>query len=181
MENKKGERRKMHMVKMEFQRNFILKFCSLVILTALIISAIVYYISASTTTAIFRNSRLELVTTADFILPVLFWGSLASIITVGLAAAAVTFVISFRIAGPLFRIEKDITAFAAGKLDVCFHVRNKDQMQDLVTSLNSMADNIRQGITEAKKQADGLAKAHLPEEAREKVEALKKTLDKFET
>jgi len=181
MENKMRERRKMRMVKMEFQRDFILKFCSLVILATLMISAIVYFISAPTTTAIFRNSRLTLVTTSDFILPILFWGGLVSIITVGVAAAAVTFVISFRIAGPLYRIEKDVLAFAEGKLCTSFHVRHKDQLQDLATSLNSMAENVRKNIHNAKKQINELEKAHLPDGAQEKITAIKKALDRFET
>ena len=180
MENKMRERRKVRMIKMEFQRSFILRFCLLVALTALIVSAIVYFIAAPTTTAVFRNSRLVLVTTADFILPILFCASVVGIVTVGLASAAVTFVVSFRIAGPLFRLEKDVASFAAGKLRTRFHVRHKDQLQELAASLNCMAENIRVNIGEAKKQADELAKASLPEEARKKVAALKGALDKFE-
>lgn len=181
MENKIRERRRIRMVKMEFQRNFIIGFSMLVALTAIIVSTIVYVISAPTTTTMFRNSRLVIVNTGDFILPVLFWSSLVSIIVVGIAAVSITCIMTFRIAGPLFGLEKDVAAFASGKLRTSFQVRRKDKLQDLAISLNQMGGNIRQEIAEAKKQAEELTKVHLSEEARDKANALKKALDKFET
>jgi methyl-accepting chemotaxis protein len=170
----------MRVVDLKFQRNFILRFCSLVVLTAIIISAIVYSQSASTATSIFRDSRLEIVTTADFILPVLFWGSLISVVLVSIAVAVFTFVISFRISGPIARMEKDAAVFAQGKLKTSFHVRHKDQFQGLARVLNHMAKNIREPIVEAKKCSAELERFHLSDEAREKVSALKRALDKFD-
>lgn len=137
------QRRRIHIVKMKFQRDFILKFCAIIIISALIIAGIVYALSASSMTTVFENSRLVIKTTADFLLPLLVLSSLIAIIITGTLTIIVTLFISHRIAGPLYRLEKDINEVKNGNLDIEIRVRKDDEFQDLAKSLNQMIKSIR--------------------------------------
>ncbi len=143
MNNRIHQRRRIHIVKMKFQRDFILKFCSIIIISALIIAGIVYVLSLSSTTAVFENSRLVLKSTADFMLPLLILSSLIAIIAMGTLTIIFTLIISHRIAGPLYRLEKDINEVKNGNLNIEIRVRKDDEFQDLAKSLNQMIKSIR--------------------------------------
>jgi len=143
MNNNAYQRRKIHIVKMKFQRGFILKFCAVVIFSSLTLAAIIYGLSTSSTTTVFENSRLQLKSTADFILPLLVLSSLIVIIVAGAVTVVITLFVSHRIAGPMYRLEKDIAEVAKGNLNVTFHVRKKDELQDLAGALNQMVKSLR--------------------------------------
>ncbi|MBU1147522.1 MAG: HAMP domain-containing protein [Candidatus Omnitrophica bacterium] len=179
MTNEMYKRRRIRIVKMEFQRNFILKFCAIIILSALIIAAIVYALSISSTTTVFENSRLEIKSTADFILPLLILSSLVAIIGAGAVTVIVTLFISHRIAGPLYRLEKDIGEVNKGNLGVVIRVRKKDELQDLAKSLNQMLNSIRNAISEVSKDIESITAADLSEKNKQKLENAKNILKKF--
>ncbi len=173
------ERRKIRIVRMGFQRNFILKFCAIMILSSLIIAAIVYVLSASSVTTVFENSRLTIKSTADFILPLLIISSLVAIVIGGIITIILTLFISHRIAGPLYRLEHDIKEVGNGNLSVVIHVRKKDELKDLVGFLNQMIDSIRKIIVDTNKELSGISATNLSGEAQEKLEKVKKLLNKF--
>lgn len=143
MKNNMHERRRARIVKMGFQRGFILKFCAVIICSSLALAAIVYALSASSTTTAFENSRLQLKSTADFILPFLALSSLIVIIAAGAVTAAITLFVSHRIAGPLYRLEKDIAEVVRGNMNMNFRVREKDELRDLANALNQMMKVLR--------------------------------------
>ncbi|MDO8525289.1 MAG: hypothetical protein Q7S07_02235, partial [Candidatus Omnitrophota bacterium] len=62
-------RRRQYYIKKEFQRNFILKFCLLVLTGSVISGVIVYLMSRATVTTSFEGLRLVIKSTADYILP----------------------------------------------------------------------------------------------------------------
>jgi methyl-accepting chemotaxis protein len=164
---------------MEFQRNFILKFCAIIIFAALIIAAIVYALSISSTTTVFENSRLTIKSTADFILPLLILSCLAAIIGAGAVTIIVTLFISHRIAGPLYRLEKDIAEVNNGNLNVEIRVRKKDELQELAKSLNQMLKSIRNTLSEVNKEIKSITLSAIPEKEQEKIEKIKNILKKF--
>jgi nitrogen fixation/metabolism regulation signal transduction histidine kinase len=128
---------------MKFQRGFILKFCAVIILSSLILAAIIYGLSASSTTTVFENSRLQLKSTADFILPLLVFGGLIVIVAAGAVTFIITLFVSHRIAGPVYRLEKDIAEVTKGNLNVTFRVRKNDEFQSLAEALNQMVKSLR--------------------------------------
>jgi len=179
MDNAIYKRRRIRIVKMEFQRNFILKFCAIIIFAALIIAAIVYALSISSTTTVFENSRLTVKSTADFILPLLILSCLAAIIGAGAVTIIVTLFISHRIAGPLYRLEKDIAEVNNGNLNVEIRVRKKDELQELAKSLNQMLKSIRNTLSEVNKEIKSITLSAIPEKEQEKIEKIKNILKKF--
>lgn len=143
MKNNTRERRRIHMVKMEFQRNFILKFCAIIVLSSLIIAVIVYLLSMASATTVFENSRLVIKSTSDFILPLLILSCLAAIIVTGTLTIIITLLVSHRIAGPIYRLEKDVAEVAKGNMNVYFQVRKKDELKELAQALNQMLKVLR--------------------------------------
>ncbi|MFH0855444.1 MAG: HAMP domain-containing protein [Candidatus Omnitrophota bacterium] len=179
MKNDFQKRRRLRIVRMQFQRGFILKFCAVTILSSLALSAIVYWSSASATTTVFQNSRLQIQSTADFLLPLLLLSSLIAVIASAIATIIITLLTSHRIAGPLVRIKKDIAEIANGNFGVSFHIRQKDELQDLVDSLNQMAKAIHDNIGQIRREIESIPVFALDSKEREKIEMIKSQLKKF--
>ena len=147
MEKKIPDRRKNYYIKKRFQRNFILKFFTLLLLGALISGAIIYFMSRSTLTTTFDNSRLAIRSTADYILPSVLLSGVAVMIIVGFAAIIMTLFASHKIAGPLYRIGKDIDELASGNLNLRFVLRGGDEIKELASKLDNMALSLKSKVS----------------------------------
>lgn len=186
MANKFKDRRKTYFIKKRFQRNFIIKFCVLVVIGSIISGAIIYSVSKSTLTTTFENSRLRIKSTADFILPAVLLASVFVVVFIGLAAVAVTLFTSHRIAGPLYRIEQDVEEIARGDLKKRFNLRRTDEIKVLAENLDQMTQFFRNNIKNLKRQLLELELAleqskKLPAGLKEKLNNLKNTLSRFNT
>ncbi len=182
------EKRKNYYIKKKFQRDFILKFCALVALGAIISGAIIYVMSRATVTTTFENSRLTIKSTADYILPMVLISTVAVMIFVGIATVIVTLFTSHKIAGALFSIERDVERLGAGDLQTKFHLRSDDQLKPLAVGLDVMAHNLRTGVKDIKDAAVELEAAMNAAEnsgvsagLRSKLEELKAKIEKFTT
>ena len=174
-------KRRNYFINRPFQAKFILKFCFLVVIGSVVSGGIVYLMSKSTVTTSFENSRLVIKSTADFVLPaVLLAGSVVLVIT-GLGAIAVTLFTSHRLAGPLYRLEKDVEEVARGNLKKRFQLRKTDEIKPLAVSLQKMTDILRKNVEMIKKDVDGLDAEINSEPLRRKVTEIKIKLGKFIT
>ena len=182
MEENKNRRRNYY-IKKDFQRNFILKFCFLVLLGSIVSGCIVYLMSKATVTTSFEGLRLVIKSTADYILPAVLLSGLAVIVITGIATIFITLFTSHKIAGPLYRIEKDINEITSGNLRQEFNLRQGDEIRPIAESLNEMAHFLRDEVGGMKKALADLESAggSLSPEAREKIKTLKTKLDKFRT
>jgi methyl-accepting chemotaxis protein len=131
-------RRRNYFIEKRFQRNFILKFCVLVMAGSFLSGVIIYLMSRSTVTTTFENCRLTIKSTWDFMLPAVLISSAVVIVFIGLATIAVTLFTSHRIAGPLYRMEKDIDEVASGNLKKVFRLRQGDELKALAENLDKM-------------------------------------------
>lgn len=184
MENN-DNRRKNYYIKKDFQRNFILKFCILALAGSAVSGIIIYAMSLTTVTTTFENSKLVIKSTADFILPAVLLSSLAFIIVVGIASIAITLFTSHKIAGPLYRMEKDIREVAAGNLRQEFNLRVGDEIRPMAEALNEMSGFLKGRISIMKLLIADLESyerhsgSSLPPDIKKKIEALKAEADKF--
>lgn len=181
MENKFTERRKNYYIKKRFQRNFILKFCALMVIGAFISGAIIYLMSMATLTTTFENSRLAIKSTAVFILPAVLISGAIMIILIGFTTVIMTLFTSHRIAGPLYRIEKDIEELSSGNLNVRFHLRGGDEIKVLAANLDNMAQSLKSKAAAIKSSLASLeaqAKDASPE-IKKNIQALKEAVSKF--
>jgi len=136
--------------------------------------------------------------TADYILPLLFGSSLVTIVLISIATAVVVMYLSHRIAGPLFKIERSIKEIGAGDLTLKIKLRSTDEIAKMADCCNEMTVNLKKHLIEIKaksgdlgNQIDNLTalgedKALTPEQIQdtlkklsEKKEELNKEIDYF--
>lgn len=135
-------RRRNYFIKREFQARFILKFCILVALTALISSVVIYRFSSESVTTVFENSRLLIKPSTEFIMPGLILSSFISVILVGIATVIVVLFVSHKIAGPLYKIEKSLGRIADGDLSFDVYLRKTDEAKMLAEAFNNAARSL---------------------------------------
>jgi len=156
MSYSRAYRRSHYIVDKKFQLSFIMKFCSVVILASLAIGALIFYFTHNSTTVAIENTRVFVKPTSDFILPQL----VITIIVVSVVFSAILFVMALiathRIAGPIYRLRKEIENLQNGDLTGAFAIRDKDQLKTLARSLSDMARALRQKHTELKSKTDSL-------------------------
>lgn len=156
--DRQKNRRKNYFIKREFQSKFILRFCALVVLGSIISAVFLYQFSRGTVTTTFVNSRLSIVSTADYILPALFGSSLLTIVLISIATAVVVMYLSHRIAGPLFKIERSVEEIGAGDLTVKIKLRSTDEIAKMADCFNELTKNLNSRLLELKLKSDDLGK-----------------------
>jgi len=181
MEEHAKNRRRNYFIKKKFQTSFILKFCLLILMGSLLSGAIVYFMSKSTLTTTFENSRLVIKNTGEYILPAVFLSSMIVIVAIGIAAILVTLFTSHRIAGPLYRMEKDINEIVSGNLSKPFSLRKADEIKPLAESLEHMREILSNDIAAVKERLPELEKSVNTEEGKKKIEEIKRVLIKYIT
>jgi methyl-accepting chemotaxis protein len=140
--------------------------------------------SKSTVTTSFEGLRLIIKSTADYILPAVFLSSAVVVIVIGLATIFITLFTSHKIAGPLYRIEKDVYEVTGGNLRKEFNLRTGDEVQAIADSLTAMTHTLRDEVDELKKaivDLEGSLGGNASPQVMEKIKAIKARLDKFRT
>jgi methyl-accepting chemotaxis protein len=147
---KKGYSRRNYFIDKQFQGKFIMKFCALVVVSSLLIAALIFVLSQNSTTVAIENTKVQVKTTSDFILPVLIQTVIIVSIFTALAVIILTLFISHQISGPLFRLKREIDKLKDGDLGRNFNIRSSDQLQALSKSLNDMCISLRQKYVDVK-------------------------------
>lgn len=145
--SKVGYRRRQFFVKKEFQFKFILKFCLIVLSGSVISTILILFFSRGTLTSSFENSRLVLKNTALAILPAIMYTNIITLLMISVATIFAVLYISHKIAGPMFRFEKELKLIGDGDLKKTIHLRKEDQMKDMAESLNQMTTKLHGKMT----------------------------------
>jgi methyl-accepting chemotaxis protein len=174
-------RRKILIIDKAYQNQFIAKFFSLVTVASVITGWIVYSFCGRTVTTVFKDSRLKIMTTADFILPGLLTSAAVVIGVVGVATALIALYMSHRIVGPVYRLRQDLARFKEGDLQQIFRLRDKDELKSLANILNETARSVQHNIAVIKEEVDQLEtiSAELSPKAREHVKTIRNILDQY--
>ncbi len=159
--------RKTHFVKKDFQVGFIIKFCLLLLLGVVISTCLLFLFSQDTLTSSFHQSRLVIKTTGIAILPAVVYTNLITLGIVTLAAIFVTLYISHKIAGPIFRFEKELGNIGNGDLTSKINLRENDQVTDMADSINQMVSSLHEKIQDIKTDVDDLKESAVKQSATE--------------
>ncbi|MCP3874535.1 MAG: methyl-accepting chemotaxis protein [Desulfobacteraceae bacterium] len=146
-DNSRSYKRRTIFIKQEFQFKFILKFCLLLVVGVIISTSLLFLLSQETLTSSFENSRLVIKNTGSAILPSVIVTNLITLGIICIAAIIVTLFISHRIAGPMYRFEKDLCKIEDG--DLCTHInlRQKDQFSEMALALNDMTKGLHHKVS----------------------------------
>jgi methyl-accepting chemotaxis protein len=137
------ERRRQYFIDKPFQAKFILKFCLVTIVSSLLIGGLVYFFTMNSTTVTIENTKVIVKSTADFILPALTLTVVIVVCCSALAVLLLTLFYSHRIAGPAYRLRKDVDRIAKGELENLFQIRQGDQLSSLAEALVAMTRTIK--------------------------------------
>jgi methyl-accepting chemotaxis protein len=95
------------------------------------------------TTVTIENTKILVKTASDFMLPIIILTVIFVNLFAAIAVIVLTVFTSHRIAGPLFRIKREIELLKNGDLNANFRIRKTDQLQELATILAELADSLR--------------------------------------
>lgn len=169
-------KRKIFFIKKEFQIRFILKFCLLLLVGIAISTGLLFLFSQDTLTSSFHESRLVIKSTGQAILPSVIYTNLITLGLVTLATIVVTLFVSHKIAGPMFRFEKELKQVAEGDLTKRVVLREKDQMTDMAESLNNMISSLHEKLldiqTDVERIRQSASKQNAPKELIEELNKL---------
>jgi methyl-accepting chemotaxis protein len=139
-------RRKNYFIKKDFQLGFILKFCTILLAGIIISTLLLVLLSRGTLTSSFENSQLTIKNTAAAILPSILLCNLLTLGLITIVTIVLTLLVSHKLAGPMFRFQKEIEKMGAGNLTQKIQLRDKDQIESLAISLDSMRGALKEKI-----------------------------------
>lgn len=169
--------RRQYFIKKDFQTRFIVRFILVLIVGGIISVGLTLMTTRGTLTTSYVDARLVIQDTPLAILPSVIWTTLITIVVVGIIAAIVMLLFSHKIAGPMFRFEKDIERIAGGDLKSHIHLRKGDQFQEMVTTLNTMIDSLNSKVSEIRQAAAGqVENPDLPEACRAEFDKLNRKI-----
>lgn len=144
--SKTTNRRRNYFVNKDFQLGFILKFCSILLIGIILSTLLLLILSRGTLTSSFENSQLNIKNTSAAILPSILFVNLITLGLITLATIGVTLLVSHKLAGPMYRFQKEIERMKTGNLTQKIKIRDKDQIQSLAVSLDAMREELQEKI-----------------------------------
>jgi len=135
-------RRRNYLIKKKFQVKFLMPFVVLLIIEGFLIAGLLFHASNDTLTTGYNNSMLKVESTPSYFFVTIMYIMLISAIGVGLAGLVVFIILSHRIAGPLFRFEKDVNEVASGDLTKRIRLRKTDQLTEIQEALNMLVGTL---------------------------------------
>ncbi len=174
--------RKTHLIKKEFQIKFIVKFCMIVLSGVILSTALLFFFSQDTLTSSFDHSKLVIRKTGSAILPAVIYTNLITLGVVSIITIFVTLYISHKIAGPMFRFEKEIKTIAQGDLCKKIVLRKQDQVKEMADSLNQMVNSLHDKVFEIYLEIEILQQSAkeqpVPDQIADGIKTLKQKIEK---
>ncbi len=172
-------------IKKRLQWRILLKIWGIILASLLVTGIIFYFYSDINVGKSYRLFHIKAENFLDFLIPVLLTGFFASLI---LGVVASLF-FPHPIAGPLYRIERDLVDIGKGNLRKEIRIRKGDELKDLADSINIMIRELRDNIktiSDISVEIGGLvarARDESPNETINKIEVansnLQETIRKF--
>ncbi|MBF0123665.1 MAG: methyl-accepting chemotaxis protein [Candidatus Omnitrophica bacterium] len=180
-------KRQNYFIDRKFQTRFILKFSALVAMGAGATMLLLYFLSQNSTTVAFIKARVSVMTTADFLFPLLLQTVAIVTVFVGLAAVGVTLFVSHKIAGPLFRFKQTFRELSLGNFSNQVKLRKDDQLAEVATDFNEMITSVRTQVIAAnealnviQEQIHSIGEANVAEAKRKNFQELKQKVKVLE-
>ena len=173
---KKDRRKKINFsVKREMQLRLLLKILTIVSIGIGLMGLIFYIYSNS-----YRQFHITAKNFLDYLMPAV----IISLVIGFLASIGITIFFPHKIAGPLYRIERDLREkVGAGDLRVKFILRKGDEVQDLADAINTTIEQLREKIervNDVVDRIDGAIKNKADDDELEKlVRELKEAINVF--
>ncbi len=178
----KRSKRRNYFISKGFQLKFILLFSVVLLVISFLMVVLLLFFTKDSATVVVENARINIKRTIDFLFPLLIQTVGITTILGAISVAIVSLFVSHRIAGPLYRIKKELELISQGVLTPNFRIRRTDQLQDLSRALSQMAEALRSKHNSLKKKhleiKDTLRRADLAQ-LEKRIEELDKIISYF--
>ncbi len=129
-------------IKKRLQLRMLVKIWIIIFITLLLTGTIFYFYSDINVGKSYRLFHVKADNFLDFLFPVLLTGFFSSLVLGFLAAVF----FPYAIAGPIYRIEKELVDIGNGNLKKKIKIRKGDEVEDLADSMNIMVEGLRAKI-----------------------------------
>ncbi|GBD95746.1 MAG TPA: methyl-accepting chemotaxis protein [Nitrospirae bacterium] len=155
--NDKNRRKHLNFsIKRKMQLRLFIKVFTIAIVGVGIMGAIFYFYSDREISSSYRQFHIHAKNFLDLLLPAIVLSLLAAL----LVSIVITLFFPIKIAGPLYRIERDLKEkLAKGDLTLKFHLRKGDEVDELAEAVNICVANWKKKIETIKKSAEDLEAA----------------------
>ncbi len=175
------KRKKLNLaVKKELQKWLLIRITGIVLLCSLVAALILYFYARHEITSSFFDAHLKIRRVSDLLLPVLLTGSAVSMV----AGLLLAMFLPQKIAGPVYRIEKDLEQVQEGELTKEIRLRKGDLLMDLADEVNKATASVRQRIQEIKdnyRAAEKAVRAGNDSQVEEALHRLEESLSRLKT
>lgn len=182
-------KRRNYFIKKTFQLKFIGVFLTLIISGSLILGWVIYMMTNQALAETFYKSHLQIKSTWEILFPSVAVATGLAVFITGIITIVMVLIFSHKIAGPLFRFEKNMEEVAKGDLTVKTKLRDKDQLEMLAKTLNLLTEGLNKQMKEIKtgigklseclKTANYFEDASKIQEIKDNVEHLNKIISQF--
>ncbi len=150
------KRKKLNLaVKKELQRWLLVRFFGVVLLSSLVAALILYFYANKEIGDSFYDAHITIRRVSDLLWPVIAAGSVVSLLS-GMMLAVF---LPQKIAGPIYRIEKELEGLGNGDLTVEIMLRPNDPFQDVVGTINQAIGGLRTRVRNIQDICNELEKA----------------------
>lgn len=129
-------------IKRRLQLRILLKIWAIILLSLVVTGVIFYFYSDINVGKSYRMFHIKAQNFLDFLVPVLLTGFFASLVL----GVVLSLLFPHAIAGPLYRIEREIVDIGRGNLRKEIVVRKGDELKDLADSINIMIMGLRDNV-----------------------------------
>lgn len=153
-------KRRIFWIDNSFQLDFVKRVFGVMFLTSLIVLGLVIYFNGGVTIIPVDNTRRAIGVTSEVLWPIIM---LTVSITGIFSAVTVLYLsvrVSHRIAGPAYRMKKDIEEMMKGDWERSFQLRKSDSLKDLASSLRLLGQDIHRRRCEMNRDLLAFRQAH---------------------
>ena len=164
----------------EFQKWLMIRIFGVIILSSVLAAAILFFYARHETITSFYSAHIKIRRVSDLLLPVILCGSFVSMV----AGTLLAFFLPQKIAGPLYRVEKDLQAVRNGDLTVVIKLREHDTLKSFVAIINQVVADLNQGARGLQADSQALQAALVNEDVAvisSMAESLNQSLNRIKT
>ncbi len=181
MNRPNNRRRRNYFVKKSFQSSFALRFGGLIAVEAFLIALLFFYMSRGTLTTAYLGNELHIERTAAYFFTTFLIIAAITAVTMALIGTLVFVILSHRIAGPVYHLQKTIEEIRRGDLTCRVQLRRKDELGDLAADVNKLSESLDGKIQELKREILRAKTGVEPSDGREALKRLEALANTFKT
>jgi methyl-accepting chemotaxis protein len=175
------------MLKKAFESKFVIKFVGSVTAGFFIILILLYLLSSPDGTPPFFNTISKILGTDDVLIATFALTGMIEILLITAIIVFISIFTSHKLAGPLFRLERELNEFAEGNITQKIRFRDSDPFEKIETTYNNAIEELTLKLASLNKAYENMKKAienldgsdKTRKEYSEKVDLLEKEISQF--